>query len=159
MFNFRKIGETSGFTLLELLIVMGLFATLSAFAAVNLLKPQSQSDIFETASLLSSDIKNQQFKTMSGVDNKRHGVKFETGRYILFSGEVYDPVDTSNVEVPLDLPIVISEANINNSEILFMKNGEIENFVDSQNTVTVENSSNGESNVIRINRYGAIETD
>src|SRR3989344_9266975 len=78
--------KTSGFTLVELMVVMGIFALMLGFTSINLIRPQTQANLDTTVTTLVSDLKEQQIRAMTGDGPSDYGVNFEPGRYTLFTG-------------------------------------------------------------------------
>lgn len=143
----------SGFTIVELSVVMGIFLILLTLSFINLTALPSRATASSSTQNLIADLKAQQTLAMSG-DTKgggaqsSYGVHFEGGSYWLFKGSVFNPSDTSNFKVDL------GDVNItfNTITIVFQKgSGEVL----SPGTITVSNSLTNEVKTIDINKYGA----
>src|SRR4030043_1020291 len=96
-----------GFTLIELMVVMAIFALITCFGALNLVNLQTKSSLASDVNTLVSDIKEQQIKTMVGdmggtASQIEFGIYFESNRYTLFRGASY----SSN---PSNFPIDLSD--------------------------------------------------
>ncbi len=133
-----------GLTLVELLVVMGVFAIIFSFATINLLKPQKKASVDAAASTLVSDIKQQQAKAMAsdsgGSSNLQdHGIYFENNRYTLFQGLSYQAANPLNFSVELS-PNTIILNNLPSSQIVFSKNTGIwSNFNDVTKRIVIRN--------------------
>src|SRR5258708_9123759 len=97
---------SSGFTLVELMITMGVFIILIAIATPNLLGARNQVQVNTGVQTVIADIKNQQLRSMLGETQGRtttdtYGIHFETTTYTLFHGASYSLADTTNSLVPL----------------------------------------------------------
>ncbi len=152
-----------GFTLIEVAVVMGIFVVLASFTTVNLLAPQRSADLNSTLTSITSDIRQQQARSMLGESGGGpsavlHGIFFEGTKYTLFKGASYNPSDPSNFVV--DLPASVSLAtSFPGSVVVFnLQSGEVNGFVDGSNTVTLH-SSGGQSKVLTFNKYGAISVN
>ena len=89
--------RSRGFTLMELIIIMGLLASLFVFSSINLLRPQRSSSLEVTLTQVVADLRHQQLKAMTGENGGGDfGVYFETGSYYLFSGSSYTPRDPAH---------------------------------------------------------------
>ena len=138
-----------GLTLVELLVVMGVFAIIFSFATINLLKPQRKAGVDAAASTLVSDIKEQQTKAMasdsgSAGDLQNHGIYFENNRYILFQGSSYQAANPLNFSVDLS-PNTIILNNLPSSQIVFGKNNGLwPNFNDNTKTIVVRKYNSGD---------------
>jgi len=142
----------NGFTLIEILIVISVFATLISFATINFLKPQHSSSISSAVTTLSADLKQQQLKAMVGDTEglgtaQNYGVHIDQNSYTLF--RTNPPGDfTVNLNPSLEFttyPVDITFAK---------KSGELV----SQNTVsvTVKHIQSNEQKSLSINQLGAI---
>ena len=154
--------NSKGFSLVELLIVMSVLIILSSFAAINLLKPQSQSGINAAATELSADIKSQQIKAMDGDNDgsggaSSYGIYFQNTSYTLFKGSAYSAADPNNFEVTLDNGVTITGINLPGSVLVFdRRSGEVSGFSAGHSSVEILNPASGEQKVITVNKYGAI---
>jgi len=148
MFTIHCRRSRPGLTLIELLIVMGVFAIIFSFATINLLKPQRKASIDAAASTLVSDIKEQQAKAMAsdseGSSNLQdHGVYFENNRYTLFQGSSYQAANPLNFTVDFS-PNTIILNNLPLSQIVFSKNNGLWlNFNDNTKTIVVRSHNSG----------------
>ena len=163
-FTLKKvlINVKGGFTLIELLIVIGIVTTLTSLTVVNLIKPQTQATFSSALNVMSSDIKSQQLKAMTGESlgqpaSLEHGIYFEANKYTLFKGSTYSASDPENFVVNLENDITLTGITLPNSQVVFSKrSGNVSNFVDGSNTLTINNTQSGESKTLTIQRYGAV---
>ena len=155
-------GGQAGFTLPELLIVMGIMAILLGFITPNLLHFRQRSVINTTVDTLVSDLKSQQNKAMVGDTEgsgtiSNYGAHFESNRYTLFRGSSYSAGDPSNFDINLDPSLSFSSITVPDSSINFEKgSGGVNGWAGGSDTVTLTDSTNGDQKIIQINRYGAI---
>lgn len=144
-----------GFTLTELVLVVAIFGVLTSLATVNLFRTQTRASLDTSITTIISDLKQQQLKAMVGErDGKtptpQHGIHFDAGSYVLFSGASYNNLDSSNAVIDLSDNISINGAPV---EIIFARlSGEILASVN----ITVSNTSSGESKTINLNKYGVV---
>jgi len=80
--------KNAGFTVIELLVIMGVFALLVGFATINLFNVKAQASLSTSANILVSDLKTQQIKAMSGdanggLSNINYSVHFAGMSYVL----------------------------------------------------------------------------
>ena len=152
--------KQSGFTLMEIIVVMGIIAVLFRLSTVNLLGLERRPKLTATMETLVSDLQSQQLKAMQkegagGSSSANYGIHFETGRYILFGGTSYNPLDAANVPITLPEAIQISNITFPSSNILFAPgSGEIVGFVSGSNTITLIQTQNQEQETLKLNRYG-----
>lgn len=146
----------SGFTIIEVIIVITIFTLLLGFASINLISPQTQASVDTTLKSLTSDIAQQQIKAMGGDTDGtsgaiEHGIRFETNRYIIFRGTTYNPLEPTNFAVNLEGALQLSPVQ----EVVFVKrSGEVFNF-STPIAITLQNTQTGQQKIITINRYGA----
>ena len=146
----------SGFTLPELLMVMGILVVLFSFVSQSLLGGQHQVSVNSTVSQLIADIKLQQSKAMWGDTEGRatadsYGIYLNSNQYILFHGSAYSSGDPDNIPVSLDNNITVSPAQ---AFIFAQGSGEIIGYDSNADTITI--SSISDSKTLEFNQYGVI---
>ena len=152
----------SGFTLLEISIVIAIIIIILSIIGINLFGAQRNASLTAAMTIFTSDVKGQQLKAMNGVTEGRsnadsYGIFFQTDRYTLFYGSSYSNSDPSNFIVKLEQNIIFSEINFPNNSIVFSQlSGEVVNFSPTQNSLTIKNTSGNEQKIITINKYGVI---
>lgn len=157
----QHLAPTSGFTLIELIMVMGLFSLLTAFASINLLRPQTQASLDGVVISLVSNMRQQQLKAMAGdtdgtAQAQPFGVRFNSNNYILFRGASFNPSEPTNFTVTIEGDVSLT-TNLPSSQVIFSRqSGEVAGFTAGSNTVTITNNTNGENKVISINRLGVV---
>lgn len=151
-----------GFTVIELVVVMGILATLMAMTTINLLGLQRRNHLSTSVSTLVTDFYLQRQRSMDGATQGRnsadsYGVRFESDRYILFHGNSYSENDPDNVSMPYAAPMSMSSTTFPNSVVVFAKgSGQIVGFTAGQNTLTLTNTSSNEQVTLSWNQYGTI---
>ena len=121
-----KAKTPKGFTLIEVILAITIFALLASFTTINLLQPQTKATLDSTVTTLVADIKEQQTKAMAGDSlgsgtAQNHGIYFENTRYIIFKGPGYVASDPTNFVVNID-PSLSLYFNLPNSQIFFSQN-------------------------------------
>lgn len=156
------MSSRSGFTLVEILIIMGILAVLFTITSLNLSNTVPKSSLDNAVQLLIADLKQQQLYALTGdtqgqISSSNYGIYFSAGKYTLFRGNTYNASDTSNFDVNLD--DINTSSTASGSVIVFVKNtGQILNFSPSGNTITLTQINIGSSKTITINKYGVIES-
>ena len=144
-----------GFTLIELIVVIGIITTLLAVTFPSLIASQHRTSLSETVAVLVSDIKQQQTKAMLG--NAENGLYFQADQYVLFTGSAYSAGDPANFAVILDPSIRFSDIPFPASRIIFSKgSGQASGFISDSYDLTVSDQSEGVTRIITINNYGVI---
>lgn len=155
----RKIFK-QGFTLIDLLLAIGLLITVFSFTTVNLLNLQNKPLLDAHTQKLFADLKSQQNKAIAGdagdgsISTER-GIYIEQDNYTLFKGTVYLASDPDNFSVDLDSNTRLATTFANNSVVFNKISGEILNYTTGADTITVTNNTSGESRTIRLNALGA----
>jgi len=136
----------SGFTLIEIVLVMGIIAVLFSYTTINLLRPQISANLDSTTTQITTEIKTQQLKSMTGdtentSDSQSYGIRFEADRYILLG--------PSNFTVDLEPSLSITNAP---QEFTFAKrSGET-----TAGSITLTHSQTGTQKTISLNSLGRI---
>lgn len=154
--------KRKSFTLVEIMVVVGIMAILLTLSGTNLIGLQNNTYLGTAVTTLVEDIKQQQLKAMTGDTEGRgtltpYGIHFETNRYILFYSSTYSPSEVSNVAIDLGNNIQITTNTFPQSAVVFQKgSGEVYNFVSGSNTITLKSTNNNAQQIIQINKYGTI---
>lgn len=142
----------NGFTLIELIVVMGIFATLAGITTISLLNAQHKSMLGAVTSTFVADLKAQQLRAMVGdtggsANAANYGVRLQDGSYTLFT----DTYGTSNFVI--DMPDVI-EFTAPDYQMIFLKgSGEM---LGGPGSVTIRDTQDGSQKTININKYGIV---
>lgn len=156
MSNF-KFQISNGFTLIELMVVTGIFATLIGISTISLVGAQRKSYLNAAVNVFIADLKSQQLRAMTGEENgsgaaSDYGIHFETSSYTQFRGSY----GTTNFvsDLPGNTNVLTAFPS---SQIIFEKgSGEISGFANGTNTVTFQDPGNGDQKVVTINKYGVV---
>lgn len=135
----------AAFTLVELMIGIGIIAIIFTFSSINLLSLQHKTTLNQQVELVASDLRSQQLASMTGSSE---GIHFDTNSYTLIGTSSY----------VIDLPPTLTFTNINlpDSEIVFQNgSGEIKDFNNTKNTFSLTDSG-GESKTFTLNALGVI---
>lgn len=157
----RSTFTTKGFTLIEVMIVMGVVGLLMGYMSLNVLNSRNSANINTALTTFITDFKNQQTKAMVGDTEGRgvpdtYSIYFNSDKYVLFHGATYVATDSSNFSVTMPQGLTIT-TTFPSSKIIFSQgSGEISPFTPGSNTVVITNSSTGQQKIIQINKYGII---
>ena len=152
----------NGFTLIELMVVIGISTALFGLIIFNLARFQNTSSQQSNTDSLISDIKTQQFKAMVGAtegraDSDSYGVYFYSDRYVLFHGSTFNPSEPTNFTVELPEDLEFQNTSFPGNTIVFEKlSGEIVGFTPGSDSFTIRALNINRDFVITLNRYGVI---
>lgn len=111
-----------GFTLLEIIVVLGIFLALSVLAFPTTIAQVQKGKMESATSDMSSLIFVQQQDAFSGLNNKNYGVAFAEDSYTLYIGNSLATAESTEV---IDLPngLTINQITLSNAatEINFTK--------------------------------------
>jgi prepilin-type N-terminal cleavage/methylation domain-containing protein len=152
----RVSQNNYGFTIVELIITMGIFAIITSFVTINLLSAQHSATINTTTTTLIADLKQQQTKAMVGDTEGRsstdqYGIHFDTDKYVLFHG-TYNEGDSTNFEVKLEGSL--SFTNITGLGNIIFSKGSGESY--GLSSIVLSDSTTNRQKTITINVYGVI---
>ena len=159
---FRFFQKQRGFTLPELLLTLGILTILFSIIAISLSYVDQRTASGTKASVITTDIKGQQIKAMTGEAGASgtlsdQGIYFEQNRYVLFRGDTYNASNTTNFSIDLADNLEFSDISLPGGQMLFAATtGEVSNYDSILHTVTLRNTTNGETKTITINSIGSI---
>src|SRR5689334_15423888 len=83
--------QRQGFTIIEIIVVVAIFATLMSIGYIRATDIQRRAPLTATVDTLIGDLRGQQTKAMSGdarsgASNDNYGIYFQSNAYILFKG-------------------------------------------------------------------------
>lgn len=148
-----------GFTLVETLLIMGIFAILASLGSINFFSTINQTNVGVTIDVLVADLRTAQNnamsgKTVSGVAHPSWGIKFFENRYIIFAGPTYIEDAPGNYEVLIPEGVSLS-TSFDSAQILFSKeSGEVVSYNSSNDTITLTIGTT--TKTIELNQLGAI---
>jgi prepilin-type N-terminal cleavage/methylation domain-containing protein len=154
-----KRSAQRGYTLVELMVVIGILLVVMGFLTINLLRSQEKASVTATINILESALREQQMKAMSGDTEGRstaseYGVKFFSDRYVLFHGVSYDPSDAANFPTILEGTLQFATTLTNNEVIFSRGSGEV---VGGQGgDITLQSGSQNEQAILHLNKYGVV---
>ena len=150
----KTTENKKGFSLIEVLLVIVIMATLLGIASTYYSNSQVRADISSQAANIVHYLRLAQSGAASGLNDSDRGVHFDETGYTLFEGSIYDEDDLKNVRKELPETMTISDINLNGGDdVVFSKsNGETDNY----GTITLSSAAIGRDIPIAINSIGTI---
>lgn len=151
-------APTRGFTIVELMVVVSLFALIFAFTQINLTGLIAETNLQEQTQAVISDLRRQQQEAMNGSSNtaaplQPYGIYFDDTSYWVFSGALFDPATA--FEVALEDTIRFSDVRFAQNTVLFEPlSGEVQNYDPIGAEFELENTASGERIRVEINALG-----
>jgi prepilin-type N-terminal cleavage/methylation domain-containing protein len=144
-----------GFTLTELLIVIGITMILASASLPIYSNLQVSAQLGETSAQVSQALRIARNNSLNRVNSQVHGVKFEIDRYILYQGGSYVSRDiTYDREVELSDSLSLS-TDLFGDEVVFSKSFGLPN---TTGTITLTHDVEGVS-TISLNDLGVTEEE
>ncbi|MDQ5951116.1 MAG: hypothetical protein QG639_393 [Patescibacteria group bacterium] len=150
-----------GFTLVELLVVLGLFTVVFTLSNVSLSSMIARSSSQEFTQTLISDLSRQQNRAMTGEaasgSATSYGVRLTENSYTLFDGEVFSESSATNIRVQLPVDVQFENISLPQQQIVFQEDsGEISDFVAGQSSWDMRNTTTNTTQTFQVNRLGVI---
>ena len=84
-----------------------------------------------------------------------YSIRFESDRYILYPGSVYDAGNTANIIVPLEPTVEFSSIGFAGSSVTFARlSGDIRNFIQANSTITLRDTQTNQQTTVTFNTHG-----
>jgi len=150
-------SSQKGYTLVEIMVVVGLILILLSISTTNLFNFQHTSQSSSILNSFLADVKEQQIKAMVGDTEgsgtiSDYGVHIGSTVYTLFRN-TYGTANF-NVSLPSDMQF---STTLPNSQLLFTKgSGELSGFINGQSTITIFNTGDNSQKTITFNKYGVV---
>lgn len=143
----------NGFTLIEVLIVIGIIIILSAATLPLYSNLQISSQLNDGNLLIIQTLRTAREKSLVGYNDSSHGVKFLSNSFILYQGSSYATRNSFYDRITELSPVLSISTTLTNDEINFSKGlGEPNNI----GTIILSHNSGGEREIF-INSLGKIE--
>ena len=88
--------DQSGFTLLELLIVMGIAVLLGGLGLFLSMDTYRSGNFTAGVDTIVVSLQRSRSRALNNIDESKHGVKILSGQYVIFEGATYNPLDPKN---------------------------------------------------------------
>ncbi len=142
------LNRNNGFTLIELLVVIALIIVISSIGMLLSLDFYRTYAFKSESDIIISMLQKARNQSLSNINQKPHGIHFETGKYVLYQGSSYNAADTNNLVVT-SAPTVSATATPTN--ILF------DQLTGSATAGSITLTSNGATKIINVNAEGRID--
>lgn len=157
-FDGKEDRSRAGFTLIEILIVLGILAILSGFGLVASLDAYRGYSFRNERNTMVSVLQKARSQAISNIclgsgctDGKPHGVAFQAGQYIIFQGSGYAARDQA-VDQIVAVNYALTFAPGSLPEVVF---SQLSGDAAPAGTITLTDEA-GHSSVISINSEGQI---
>lgn len=107
--------QTEGFTLVEILLVLAIMGIICSFGLLVSMDSYRMYVFNLERDTLVSLLMKTRSQSINNIDQKKHGIHFESNNYVVFEGDSFNLLNTSNYFVPRNPNILISGSN----EIIF----------------------------------------
>lgn len=148
----KRTKTMSAFTLMEIIVVIGLFVVIVGIVFPMSLRQISQNELSSTTQVLTSDIFTQQQKAHAGENDQSYGINFSGGSYEIYTGDSYvGATEKETMDIPSEFSITSISFSDSNNDLNFSK-GEF--FPDAAGFVRISDST--DTYDVVINSEGAI---
>ena len=153
MFSNNKNSYCSGFVLIELIIVLAVFAIISAVSVPVYSNLQTSAQLNESSNELIQTIRTARGRAVARVNDAAHGIYLQSDRYTLYQGSSHSGRNTS-----YDRTVVFDEAltlsnTISGNEINFSRSF---GLPDNTGSITITHDIQG-TKTITIDSFGSVQ--
>jgi prepilin-type N-terminal cleavage/methylation domain-containing protein len=163
MINFKQIHSSKGFTLVEMLTVIGLIAMITALGLIMSLDAFRGFSFRNDRDAAVAALQRARSQAINNIclgtgcnDGKKHGVHFETNKMVIFQGDDYDGIgrDKSNDEIiNFESKSTNASTTADGNDIIFQQlSGNSE-----ENTITLTDTASWRNTTTTINTAGRID--
>ncbi|OIO33079.1 MAG: hypothetical protein COZ49_03610 [Candidatus Yonathbacteria bacterium CG_4_10_14_3_um_filter_47_65] len=155
----RYLSEHKGFTALEVLLVVALFAILASIVIPPFAEFRTSKMIETISGEVVSLLAEARADTISSKNDSQYGVHFESSRAVFFKGSVFTEPDSDNFEIAIDPVVEISDIVLasGGSDVVFEK---ITGATSEPGMITISVVSDpSQSSTVTIAATGIVSTD
>ena len=105
-FRFKEIAD--GFTLIEVLVVLGIFSVLASFGCLATMDFYKSYAFDAERSSVIAILQKARSQSLANINNTAYGVHFGSGQYVIFQGSVYNSSSAFNQNIPAGFGITAS---------------------------------------------------
>jgi prepilin-type N-terminal cleavage/methylation domain-containing protein len=152
----KRLNKQNGFTLLELLIVIGIFTILIGVSWSAFNNWQGAAKLEAAGDELVENLKMASVKSLAGYQDGQYGIYINAAQksYVFFQGDDYNNRITADDQtVILDDNFSLS-SNLNGNEIVFSKGAELPS---TAGTITINDFNTGKLKQVNVNKAGLID--
>ncbi len=104
-----NLKSPSGFTLIEILVVIGILVILSSLGLLVSLDFYRSYAFNSERDLAVAALQKARSQSLANINQAAHGVKIiSSGKYVIFEGDSYSAGSSSNLDLPADPSITAS---------------------------------------------------
>ncbi len=146
-----------GFSLIEFLVVMGILAVLIGLSLVFAHSFQKERILENSAQEIIEVLRVAQSKTLASEGASSFGVNFESDKFTLFKGAVFDLASPDNEVFELPSALTISEINLGGSSFVVFER--LSGFASSSGSIKIQMTEDAsKSAAIFIDSSGAVNS-
>lgn len=152
-----RLTTKGGFSLIELLIVVVIIATIAAFLLSSLFRSQERQNLNAASDDVVSLVAEARSRTLAARNDSVWGVHFETERVVLFAGPTFSEGAPENKEATFPKRVIISDIDLASAgdDIIFTRlSGETGQY--GTITISLENDSS-QNKIITVSATGVVE--
>lgn len=150
--------KNTGFTLIEILMVIGIIAILLGMSIVGFRLFEGKTELKSYAQNILTILELARTKTLASEDASQYGVYFEQNKYVLFKGDTYQEEAENNKTYQLPGRLKINGINLanENDSVVFQR---ISGYAISTGTIEIITVSQPATTTINIYSSGQIELE
>jgi len=152
-----KIQNSNGFTLLEVLVAVAIFAIILGIAIVTSRSFSNTVNLDNSGKIIGANIKLAKTRSVGALNDTNYGVHFESDRIVVFAGDTFDAGDAANKAANLSDTVEIYDVSLNGGgpDLVFNRlTGTTDNF----GTIGIRLVKNpSETKQVVINQEGQID--
>lgn len=141
--------KKNALSIIEIILVITITVMLVGMSLLYYQSSQIRADLDTQVATFISYSRLAQSNAIAGKNSSNHGIHLENDSYTLFSGAIFNPLDSQNFIIELPTSIRIENINVGGADIIFQSpdgkttNAGTFNFVTQTRTIQVTISTIG----------------
>lgn len=151
-----------GFTLVEVLIVGALMSLFLGITTQSLFQGARTTSLTERTNQVVRDLREMQVRAMNGETSQSGAsldwsVRFDTDRYTLYPGTIYDRTNAENQVVLLEPTMQFTSITFPGNTVTFARgSGDVRSYAQGADTVLLSDTDAHITTLLKVNRSGVV---
>ena len=139
---FNKTSTKRGLTLIEIIVVLGIFAIILAISMTVFINSRKTASLNSIRDTIVSTLEQAKSNALAGKGGTTHSVVFASSSFTMFTGSTFNASSTSNRIHNIDTGFALSTTYTSNNTVTFSR---LNGLPQASGTITIKSLSDASS--------------